>query len=138
MEIIEGSISLIKGLLVTLINFIRKPVTVQYPDEKRKISKIWRGTPKINEKCRVCELCTKICPSRCIKIKSYTEEIQEGETKSKRRKVEEFIIEIEKCSFCGLCAEVCPANCIHFSRDFVQPVYKRSELILNKEKLLEN
>jgi formate hydrogenlyase subunit 6/NADH:ubiquinone oxidoreductase subunit I len=137
MEIISGLISLIKGLLVTLINFIRPPITVQYPDKTREISKIWRGTPRINEKCIVCELCSRICPSKCIKISSHTEEIIEGEKKSRKKKIDEFIIEIEKCSFCGLCQEFCPVQCIHFEPVFVKPVYKRSELIWNKEKLLK-
>lgn len=136
MEIISGLISLIKGLIVTLINFIRPPVTVQYPDEIRKISKIWRGTPKINDKCIACELCVKLCPSKCIKVESHMEEIIEGEKRSKKKKVDEFILDVEKCSFCGLCEENCPVSCIHLEPVFVKPVYKKEELIWNKEKLL--
>lgn len=136
MEIISGFISLIKGLIVTLINFIRPPVTVQYPDQTRKISNIWRGVPVINDKCIACELCVKLCPSKCIEVKSHTEEIIEGEKRSKKKKVDEFILEAGKCSFCGLCEENCPVKCIYLSPVFVQPVYKKEELILNKEKLL--
>ena len=59
-----------RGMAVTLKNFFRRPVTVQYPEEKLFVSRRERGTvlawsPK---DCTGCYTCADNCPHGCISI----------------------------------------------------------------------
>ena len=66
-------IPLLKGLATTLKMAFSKPITLQYPEEKREVSPRWRGHPEltINEdgsrRCVACTLCMVVCPSNAIK-----------------------------------------------------------------------
>ena len=43
-----------------------------------------------------------------------------------------------KCIFCGLCQEACPVDAIVEGPNYEYSVFKRQNLIYNKEKLLKN
>jgi len=55
---------------VTLKNFLKKPVTTQYPEEKLVVSRRNRGTELIwdIERCSGCATCAKSCPQGSIGI----------------------------------------------------------------------
>ncbi len=67
-------IPLLKGLRLTLARFFSKPITIQYPEEKRTPYPAWRGIHyfQANEKgeslCVACGLCVAACPSKCITL----------------------------------------------------------------------
>ena len=63
---------LARGMAVTLKNFFRRPVTVQYPEEKPAISRRERGhVLSWSEKdCTGCHTCAQNCPHGCLSIET--------------------------------------------------------------------
>ena len=67
---------LLLGLSVTMRNFFRKGVTLEYPDEKTPQSPRFRGLhalrryPNGEERCIACKLCEAVCPALAITIES--------------------------------------------------------------------
>jgi len=126
------------SLWVTFKNLFRKPVTVQYPLEKRPIPDRWRaGTFALttdketgDENCIGCKLCERICPSDII--------IVELEKHSGRGWAKTFILDLQACIQCELCVQVCPTDAIVMLRGLATPVANRQDYILDKEKLMEN
>ena len=64
-----------RAMKVTLINLIRRPVTVHYPDVKRAYPDRFRGVLALTydketgeENCIGCRLCEYICPPQVIKV----------------------------------------------------------------------
>ncbi|MFH0941443.1 MAG: FAD-dependent oxidoreductase, partial [Chloroflexota bacterium] len=59
-----------KGLGVTFKNFLKRPITTQYPEEKLVVSRRFRGTELIwdVERCSGCATCAKTCHQGSIRI----------------------------------------------------------------------
>ena len=61
------------GLKTTLGNMVKKPVTLEYPDERPVIPDNYRGVPTLvkdpngREKCVSCQLCEFVCPPKAIR-----------------------------------------------------------------------
>ncbi len=129
---------LIKGLALTLKRFLNPNtcVTMQYPDERPKLSSRFRGLPELQigkdgrEKCIACGLCAKVCPSQCI----YVEGASDEETQRRYPKIYE--LNASRCIFCGFCEEACPARALMLRDTFELSSYA-SENIFDKEKLLD-
>ena len=120
-----GTLSLIKGLLVTLKYCFKPAVTVQYPKQKLPMTERYRGFVNLRpEKCIVCLQCTKICPTACLAITSKQQE-------DKKKALETFRYNMELCCFCGLCAQVCPTTAIIMSDIYEISVYDRKKLDIN-------
>jgi NADH-quinone oxidoreductase chain I len=128
--------ALASGFLTTLRHLFRKPVTVQYPEERREPSERFRGLHALRryletgeERCISCCLCARICPTQCIRLVTSGEE---------RKVIDEYDIDLGHCLFCGLCAEVCPEEAIVLSRRYEASYRERGETILRKADLLGN
>jgi NADH-quinone oxidoreductase subunit I len=125
---------LLKGLRLTLKRFFSRPITIQYPEQKKDIPN-WRGIHYFarNEKgetaCVACGLCVAICPSRCITL-----EIAEGA--DGKRYPARYEIDELRCIFCGYCQEACPVNAIRLGGGYEYVHYRREDFRLNTEKLL--
>ena len=129
----------IKGTLlpygVTLRNLFRKPVTIQYPDQKRTPFPRYRARivltrdPEGGERCVACYLCSAACPVDCISMQA--EEREDG-----RRQAAWFRINFTRCIFCGLCAEACPTLAIQMSPDYEICNRDPMKLVYEKEDLL--
>ncbi len=95
---------LLQGLSVTLRNFFRKKITVQYPEEKTPQSVRFRGLhalrryPNGEERCIACKLCEAVCPALAISIDSEPRE--DGS-----RRTTKYEIDLFKCIYCGFCEE---------------------------------
>ena len=61
---------ILKGMMVTMVNFVRKPSTVQYPETRLSQHPRFRGEDFVwyEERCTGCASCAKYCPLGIIKI----------------------------------------------------------------------
>jgi NADH-quinone oxidoreductase subunit I len=124
-----------QGLAVTLRNFFRRKVTLQYPEEKTPQSPRFRGLhalrryPNGEERCIACKLCEAVCPALAITIDSDVSE--DGIRRTTR-----YDIDLFKCIYCGFCEEACPVDAIVETRIQGYHMEKPGENIMNKDKLL--
>lgn len=132
-----GIKTVIKGLALSISYFFKKPVTLQYPHEKKKMSDRYRGSIRLkrNEegglKCIACLSCEKICPANAIRIVTIT---PEG---SKKKQLAEFYVDLSLCIYCGLCVDSCPVDAIEHSSVYEVAERKRDGLILRLDTLGE-
>ena len=128
---------LCSGMLLTLKYMFKKPVTINYPFEKGKLSPRFRGEhalrryPNGEERCIACKLCEAVCPALAITIESEPRE-------DDSRRTTRYDIDMTKCIYCGLCEEACPVDAIVQGPNYEFAKETREELFYDKEKLLEN
>lgn len=127
---------LLKGFWVTFRYLFRKPVTLQYPEERREPAERYRGLHALRrrpdtkeERCISCCLCAKICPTQCIRLVTSGEE---------RKTIDEYDVDLGHCLFCGLCAEVCPEDALVLTRLYEAAYFRKEETILRKADLLRH
>ena len=129
-------LELFKGLRLTGRYLLKRPITVQYPEEKTPQSPRFRGLhalrryPNGEERCIACKLCEAVCPAVAITIES--EQRADGSRRTTR-----YEIDLSKCIYCGFCEESCPVDSIVETRHFEYHGEIRNDLIMTKEKLLE-
>jgi NADH-quinone oxidoreductase subunit I len=126
------------GMKSTMSHLIHyKPVTLQYPHEKRILPDNYRGMLALlryddgTEKCVGCDLCEAACPSRVIAVVSA--EVPAEPTK---RYAREYSMDMTRCLFCGLCVQACPVDALAMTREYEWAVYDKRDLLLNKHQLL--
>jgi NADH-quinone oxidoreductase subunit I len=126
---------LIKGLGVTLKSLTQKKVTYAYPDVPLKMPDRFRGIQYFDpEKCIVCNLCAKVCPTECITLTGKANPDPE-----KRGKViDTYDINFEICILCDLCTEVCPTEAVVMTNNFELSTYSRDDLFKNLQWLNDN
>ncbi|MGI9308710.1 MAG: NADH-quinone oxidoreductase subunit NuoI [Gammaproteobacteria bacterium] len=128
-------LELLKGLRVTLSNFFRKNVTIQYPEEKTPQSPRFRGLhalrryPNGEERCIACKLCEAVCPALAITIES--DQRPDGTRRTTR-----YDIDLFKCIYCGFCEEACPVDAIVETRLHEYHMEEAGQNIMNKDKLM--
>ncbi|GAB6180619.1 hypothetical protein JCM14036_19380 [Desulfotomaculum defluvii] len=112
---------LIKGLGVTIKEFFKPKVTVQYPEKRLPIPDRFYGRPVFDyDKCIACNQCVNACPNKVIKL--------ETETVEKKKVVTKYDFDQQYCMFCGMCEESCPKSAITFSNDFELTQYNRDDI----------
>ncbi len=123
-------IGIIKGLMVTMKNFLRPPITLQYPEEKLITSRRIRGNELVWQvsKCTGCATCAKSCPQGNIEIVTHL-------GTENNYVVDKLQVDTGKCMFCGLCVESCPYEALFMGRSYERATYRRRELVLSKEAL---
>ncbi len=133
---------LLQGLWVTLMNSFRKPVTLEYPEQKPPIPPHYRGVPTLVKnpegriKCVSCQLCEFVCPPKAIRI--VPSQIPSDSPSAHIEKTpREFEIDMLRCIYCGLCEEVCPEEAIFLKNVYSTSGLSRAEMVFKKEKLLE-
>ena len=137
-EIYTGLSSLITGLGITLRQFFKPVVTVQYPHESLKMPARFRGHIELvrdpatgKPLCYACKLCEKACPTDCITVEGLK---RDGE---KRKSVSEYHLDFTRCSLCGSCVEACKSGAIRFSKEYNLAGTSKEEFILDLFRLLE-
>ncbi len=128
-------LSQVRTLWLVLRHLLRRPVTIQYPEQKVKLPARWRGRivltrdPDGGERCVGCYLCAAACPVDCIAL-------QAAEDPHGRRYPEFFRINMARCILCGFCEEACPTYAIQLTPDFEMAEYRRQDLVYEKEDLM--
>ncbi len=126
-------IPFLKGLATTLRMVFTKPITQQYPEEKREMFPRWRGHPQLTidpdgrRRCVACTLCMVVCPSNAIRG------IVAAEGPEHEKYPVEFTIDLQRCIFCGLCQEACPKQAIKLNNAYELAQEDKAALILNIE-----
>ena len=125
-EIATGFNSLLTGMRITLGQFFKPSVTVQYPHESLKMPEKFRGhielvrDPETGKAiCFACKLCERACPSDCIAVDGAKLDGQ------KTKSVTEYKLNFTTCSLCGSCIEACPFDAIQFSKDYNKVSFSR-------------
>ncbi|HEY5909814.1 MAG TPA: NADH-quinone oxidoreductase subunit I [Verrucomicrobiae bacterium] len=139
LEVYYGFKSLLIGMRITIGQFFKPIVTVQYPHATLKIAPRFRGHIELVRdpqsgvaKCFVCKLCEKACPSDCITVEGVK---PEG---GKRKTVTYYRLDFTKCSLCGSCVEACRDQAIRFSREYNLAGWKKEDFIMDLFKRLED
>ncbi len=126
-------IGILKGLSVTIRHLLRVPITTQYPEQRLNPSRRTRGNELVwdEKKCTGCGTCAKTCPQGSIAI------VTSVKTEENKYKVEKFEVDMGYCISCGLCVEACPYDALFLGYAYERARYRRGELVLAKEDLLE-
>lgn len=131
-EIFSGLKSLFTGMRITMGQFVKPTVTVQYPHETLTIPPRFRGhielvkDPETGKAiCYSCKLCEKACPSDCITVEGVK---LEG---AKKKSVSKYILDFTKCSLCGSCVEACRDGAIRFSREYNLASLNKDEFLMD-------
>jgi len=137
-------VAIVKGLMITLKHLFRRKVTIQYPEQVRTMSPVYRGQHMLKrdelgrENCTACGLCALSCPAEAITMTAA--ERKKGEELLYREEKYASIYEINmlRCIFCGLCEEACPKDAIYLttSKVLVPSSYDREDFIFGKDKLV--
>lgn len=129
--------SMFVGHGVTLRNFFRKKVTLQYPDVRWELPAGYRGAPSLpvdaetgKDACIGCGACVRTCPTQLITVETHMGD-------DKKRVIDSFTLDIELCMFCGLCEEICPVDAIIMSKNYELASFTKKELVYDRKKLNE-
>ena len=132
---------LVKGFATTFREMFEEPVTVSYPDEKRPVSKRFKGRHELKrydnglEKCIGCSLCAAACPADAIFVEaapnSDDKRFSPGE-----RYASTYEINMLRCIFCGYCEDACPTEAIVLESQYELAFTNRDSSIYTKEMLI--
>lgn len=131
-----------KGMWITLTHLFRKKVTINYPEETRPFSPVFRGIQVLNrdeegrERCTACGLCAVACPAEAITMEAAERKPGEEAIYREEKYAAKYEINMLRCIFCGLCEEACPKDAIYLSETIAPANYQRKGLIYKKEDLL--
>ena len=131
-----------RGLKTTFVQLFKKPLTIQYPEEKTPVYPRFRGRHRLHtfedpglEKCVGCSLCAAACPADCIRVVA-AENDPENRVSAGERYAAVYEIHMSRCIFCGYCEVACPFDAITMGHDYELSDFNRSDLIFTKEMLL--
>jgi len=127
-DVLSGLWTLCVGMRLTLKYALSPTVTTHYPFQEIELTPNYRGHTDLvinaktgKDKCIVCMMCQRTCPSQCITVGG---EKPEG---SKKRILTEYYLDFTKCSLCGNCVEVCPTSALEYSDDYQLAGFSRHD-----------
>ena len=135
--------AIFKGMAITLKHFFRKKVTINYPEQIREFSKVYRGKHVLKrdeegrERCTACGLCAVACPAEAITMIAAERKPGEEHLYREEKYAEVYEINMLRCIFCGDCEEACPKEAIFLTDRIVGSEYERLPFIYGKDLLVE-
>lgn len=135
--------AILGGMAITMRHALRRNKTIQYPEEKREFSKVYRGQHILKrddegrERCTACGLCAVACPAEAITMTAAERTREEKHLYREEKYAEVYEINMLRCIFCGLCEEACPKSAIYLTDRIVYPEENRGSFIYGKDKLVE-
>jgi NADH-quinone oxidoreductase subunit I len=133
---------LARGLATTFRELFSKPVTIQYPEEKRPVRTRFKGRHVLKrydnglEKCIGCSLCSAACPADAIFVESAENSDDERYSPGERY-ARVYQINMLRCIYCGYCEDACPTEAIVLGDNYELSFTSRRSAIYSKELLLE-
>lgn len=118
-----------RGLLVTFKHIFHQPVTVNFPEETRRVpvrartNLLW-----FEERCTGCSTCAQACPDGCILV-------QTSPRADGTLAIDRYEIDFRICMYCGLCTEACPYQAIQAGGRYDDAQYVFEHMYRNKETL---
>jgi NADH-quinone oxidoreductase subunit I len=143
MRFVEPLVELMTGMVTTLkMLATEKPVTIQYPEEKRAVKPRFRGRHVLKrydnglEKCIGCALCAAACPADAIFVEA-SENTDSERYSPGDRYASTYEINMLRCIYCGYCEDACPTEAIVLGDNYELSFTHRREAVYDKSMLLE-
>ena len=136
--------AILAGLRITIYHFFKKKATIQYPEQQKIHSKIYRGKHVLKkdeqgrEICTACGLCAVACPAEAITIVAAERKKGEESLYREEKYAAEYNINMLRCIFCGLCEESCPKDAIYLTEIVAESNYDRNQFIFTKDMMVED
>src|SRR5215813_2165114 len=134
--------AILKGMGITFKHIFRKKPTINYPEQKRPFSPVFRGVQVLNrdeegrERCTACGLCAVACPAEAITMEAAERLPGEEHLYREEKYAVKYEINMLRCIFCGLCEEACPKDAVYLSETVTPSNYARAGFIYKKQDLL--
>jgi NADH-quinone oxidoreductase subunit I len=141
-DTLGGVKAILIGMSTTFREMWTKPITVQYPEEKRKVHSRFKGRHVLKrydnglEKCIGCSLCSAACPADAIFVES-AENTDDERYSPGERYARVYQINMLRCIYCGYCEDACPTEAIVLGDNYELSFTDRRDSIYTKESLLE-
>ncbi|GAB6120704.1 MAG: NADH-quinone oxidoreductase subunit I [Prevotella sp.] len=136
--------AIVQGMWITIKHFFKKKNTIQYPEQQREFSPVYRGQHVLmrddqgRERCTACGLCALACPAEAITMVAAERKKGEEHLYREEKYAATYEINMLRCIFCGLCEDACPKDAIYLTKSklLVKPKLEREDFIYGKDKLV--
>ncbi len=134
---------MLEGLKTTLMSMFKRPVTIEYPEQKRPVRTRFKGRHVLKrydngmEKCIGCSLCAAACPADAIFVEAAQNTDEERYSPGERY-ARVYEINMLRCIYCGFCEDACPTEAIVLGDNYELSFVDRAASLYTKEMLLES
>ena len=136
--------AILGGMGITFKHMFKKKATINYPEETREFSPVYRGQHVLKrddngaERCTACGLCAVACPAEAITMTAAERKPGEEKLYREEKYASTYEINMLRCIFCGLCEEACPKEAIFLTDKTVPSTFERDEFLYGKAILVED